>query len=84
MAVVWIGDKRTTIKSTAGVLKLASDNMIYLYGMKMTVCECEIKKVPEWFNPQCSCVTRFFLFFTTTTKKCTCAHMLSTYNKEKT
>lgn len=37
MAVVWIGDKRTTIKSTAGVLKLASDNMIHLYGMKMTV-----------------------------------------------
>lgn len=62
MAVVWIGDKRTTIKSTAGVLKLASDNMIHLYGMKMTVCECEIKKVPEWFNPQCSRVTRFFYF----------------------
>lgn len=74
MAVVWIGDKRTTIKSTAGVLKLASDNMIHLYGMKMTVCECEIKKVPEWFNPQCSCVTRFFFFYNNNKKVHVCTH----------
>lgn len=57
MAAVWRADKRRKIKSTAGVLKLASDNLIRLRGMKMTMSAraCEIK-CHNGSKLQCSCV----------------------------